>query len=92
MRDPKRIKPILKLIEVIWATNPDLRLCQLIGNCFVRGDNYFNSDDYLLERLQHIYHITLAQALKQDTVIDIPETTIPVSEKKSTKKKRKVKK
>jgi len=32
MRDPKRIKQILDLIEKIWKKNPDLRLNQLIYN------------------------------------------------------------
>ncbi len=30
MRNPKRIKRILKLIEKIWKKNPDLRLGQFV--------------------------------------------------------------
>ncbi|MBR9682563.1 MAG: hypothetical protein GOV02_02720 [Candidatus Aenigmarchaeota archaeon] len=47
MRNPNRITPILSLIEYIWRTNPDLRLCQLIGNCFPSGDNYSREDSDL---------------------------------------------
>ena len=31
MRDPKRIKPLLKLIEEMWKKYPDLRLTQLMS-------------------------------------------------------------
>ena len=55
MRDPKRIVPILCLIETIWKENPDLRLCQLIGNCFPAGDHYHREDDDLERRLKEIY-------------------------------------
>jgi hypothetical protein len=55
MRDPKRIKPLLKLIEEIWVQYPDLRLCQLIGNCWVAGDNYHREDDELEKRLKEVY-------------------------------------
>ena len=51
MRDPERIPRILELISFIWERNPDLRLCQLIGNCFPSGDNYFREDDELKEAL-----------------------------------------
>jgi len=34
MRDPERINRIINLIKRIWKKNPDLRLCQLIENCF----------------------------------------------------------
>ena len=32
MRDPNRIKPLLKQIETYWRNHPDLRLSQLISN------------------------------------------------------------
>lgn len=35
MRDQKRIKRILKLLEQIWTKYPDLRLGQLIDNAVV---------------------------------------------------------
>ena len=32
MRNPKRINIILKYLGYYWKKNPDLRLCQLLGN------------------------------------------------------------
>jgi len=55
MRDPKRINRISKLIGKIWRKNPDLRLCQLIGNCFPAGNNYYREDDELERRLRELY-------------------------------------
>lgn len=52
MRDIKRIDRILKLIEKIWRKNPDLRLFQLLGNCFGAGDNYYKEDDCLEQELE----------------------------------------
>jgi uncharacterized protein YihD (DUF1040 family) len=54
MRDPKRIVPMLCLIETIWKENPDLRLCQLIGNV-APYDNYHVEDDDLEKRLKECY-------------------------------------
>lgn len=54
MRDPKRIKKVLKIIEEVWKRNPDLRLCQLIGNVFP-GDNYYIEDTTLVKKLKTIY-------------------------------------
>lgn len=55
MRDPKRIEPLLKKIGEIWRENPDLRLCQLIGNCFAAGDHYYREDSVLSEALDRTY-------------------------------------
>ena len=44
MRDPKRIPRILDQIRVIWEKNPDLRFCQLIGNCWGTEDPYYKED------------------------------------------------
>ena len=44
MRDPKRKKRILKLIASIWESHPDLRLMQLVGNCFEIGAVYHLED------------------------------------------------
>ncbi len=57
MRNPKRIKPLLRLIEEIWMEMPDLRLCQLIGNCWVAGDNYYKEDDDLEKRFKEVYNV-----------------------------------
>ena len=55
MRDPKRIKRILKLLEKIWLQNHDLRLCQLIGNCYGPHDLYYKEDDDLERKLKENY-------------------------------------
>lgn len=52
MRDPKRIKRILKRVEEIWTKNPDLRLTQLIMNALsMNSDPYYIEDDILEEKL-----------------------------------------
>ncbi len=57
MRDPKRIKPMLKLIEKIWTKNPDLRLGQLIGNILEDRcpELYYIEDDKLRFRICNCY-------------------------------------
>lgn len=49
MRSPEQIDRILGKIEKLWKAHPDLRLTQLIGNCFPPGDLY-NKEDEELER------------------------------------------
>lgn len=56
-RKKEKIKRIIRLIERIWKKYPNLRLCQLIGNCFESGDNYHIEDDELEERLRKFYKI-----------------------------------
>lgn len=53
----KKVDRILKLIKKIWKKYPDLRLCQLIGNCFIAGDNYYKEDDVLEKVLKERYNI-----------------------------------
>ncbi len=55
MRDSKRITKILTLIERIWKNNPNLRLTQLIQNCFGTGDIYYFEDEELERRLRVEY-------------------------------------
>lgn len=55
MRDPQRINRILGKISEVWKSNPDLRLCQLIGNCFSSGDNYHREDEELEKKLGVLY-------------------------------------
>ena len=53
MRDPKRIKRILKLIENIWKKNSDLRLCQLLINALaINNDPYYIEDNHLETKLK----------------------------------------
>ena len=60
MRNPERINNILKLIQEIWEAHPDLRLCQLIGNCFWhKHDLYYVEDEELEKRLNEVYKISV---------------------------------
>jgi len=55
MRNPNRIKPLLKLIETIWTAYPDLRLTQLLSNAV--GDSVYHlEDDKLTFSLVSTYH------------------------------------
>jgi len=51
VRDPKRRKRILKLIEKIWNNAPDLRLFQLLMSIIIETQDeaiyYYIEDDYL---------------------------------------------
>jgi hypothetical protein len=55
MRDPNRIKPILAEIEALWEKYPQLRLGQLLGNCFHTEDIYYVEDRHLIKRLKETY-------------------------------------
>ena len=55
MRDPARIPRLLALIEAIWLKNPDMRLCQMIGNALPPGDHYHVEDDVLIVELERLY-------------------------------------
>jgi hypothetical protein len=66
MRNSKRIKKILNLIEKIWNKYPDLRLCQLISNSFnfreLNDSNmYYLEDDKLESLLIDFYEIKNAK-------------------------------
>lgn len=45
MRDPKRIPLILDELKGIWASFPDLRLGQLIGNLMLAEEELYYVDD-----------------------------------------------
>jgi uncharacterized protein YihD (DUF1040 family) len=71
MRDPKRIKRILELIQNIWEQHPDLRLCQLIGNVFP-GDNYHIEDDDLEKQLLYQYNkLDKIECLSDDCMMKV---------------------
>lgn len=55
MRDPRRIQPILELLAAYWMANPELRLCQLLANCFPGRDIYYYEDDVLEAALKETY-------------------------------------
>lgn len=50
MRDIKRIKNILGLIESIWLLFPDLRLGQLLYNFAGFKDANYNTEDFITEK------------------------------------------
>ena len=55
MRNPDRIKPLLKKIEDYWIKHPDLRLCQLLNNtAFIGGwdggYDLFNCEDDVIDK------------------------------------------
>lgn len=49
MRDPKRIKRILKLVEELWQDNPNWRLTQLIMNALALAEDPYYVEDGVLE-------------------------------------------
>lgn len=54
MRDKKRIKRILKLLQKIWLTMPDQRFGQLLINLGIADDSmrlWINEDDGMEEYL-----------------------------------------
>lgn len=55
MKNSDRIPTILKKIEKIWLNNSDLRLCQLIQNCFGKEDIYYIEDKELIKILKANY-------------------------------------
>lgn len=57
MRGKTRIRPILQLIEEIWAKNQDLRLGQLLENAGID----FNTEDvnWVVEKLTSHYNLKL---------------------------------
>jgi len=56
MRDPKRIPKVLKEIQEIWETCPDLRLGQLLGNVFGQ-EQYIVEDDDVITYLRKFYRL-----------------------------------
>ena len=51
------ILKILYLIYKAWRKNRNLRLCQLVGNCFEAGDNYYKEDKELVKRIKEVYNV-----------------------------------
>lgn len=71
MRNPERIDEILKCISIIWHKNPDQRLCQLIGNCFINTPNhgqdlYYVEDNELQELLtKYLKELNLVEKFRK---------------------------
>jgi hypothetical protein len=51
IRDPKRIDDILDALKLYWKENPDLRLTQIIGNCFGPHELYYYEDEEFYQYL-----------------------------------------
>lgn len=72
MRDPQRIPAIVDEVTARWQQMPDMRLMQLLGNCFPAGnDPYYVDDDELLERLHIVYDEDACTALPQMRLPDV---------------------
>lgn len=60
-RPPERIDAILERIRYVWKRHPQMRLCQLIENCFPHDENggshciYYKEDTELYDKLAKIY-------------------------------------
>jgi len=67
MRDPKRIKVILKNLELLWKEHPDLRLGQLLEICKDESgsgaDMFCIEDDKMQLGIGNYYHKTKAAKL-----------------------------
>lgn len=53
--NPEKRERLLELIKEIWNKNPQLRLCQLIQNCYSTNDIYYVTDEYLEQDLIKLY-------------------------------------
>lgn len=63
MRDPDRIEPTIKRLEMLWKKHPDLRLGQLILNAFslhngVDSHVYYMEDEEFINKLETAYEIS----------------------------------
>lgn len=45
-----QIQDVIYFLDKYWKKNPDLRLCQILGNRFP-GDNYYTHDQDVLDYL-----------------------------------------
>ncbi len=56
MTDPDRIPAVLHEITDIWQKRPDMRLMQLLGNCFPAShDPFYVEDKDLVQRLKTVH-------------------------------------
>ena len=55
MRSVDRIPIILSRLSNVWEKYPDLRLGQLLLNCFSDPLLYYTEDDKLIESLESYY-------------------------------------
>lgn len=64
MRDPKRIKKVLKVLGDVWSQYPDLRLGQLLENVTIQAGRpghclfYLEDGDLILDLCEYTGHET----------------------------------
>ena len=46
----EQVQDILYFLDKYWKRNPDLRICQILGNKFP-GENYYTPDQEVLDYL-----------------------------------------
>jgi len=66
MSDDNSANRISCLINQISAKYPDLRYCQIIGNCLPPRDNYYTEDDVLERELVKFcdeHHVSYPQSI-----------------------------
>lgn len=57
MRNPNRIDPILRELAILWKSQPDTRLGQLIVNLIkTHEDPFYIEDDVLMRRILEALH------------------------------------
>lgn len=55
MRTTEQINKTIEIIKKLWINNSDLRLTQLIQNCYGTNDIYFVEDEQLITDLKRTY-------------------------------------
>lgn len=65
MRDPNRIKPLLKRLYAAWKRHPDLRLAQIIAMAEQGVDIFYMEDEdlvtYIEDRFRELEDNTYAK-------------------------------
>jgi uncharacterized protein YihD (DUF1040 family) len=56
-RNKKHMDEVLNLVRAIWIQHPELRLTQLMQNCFGTSDIYYIEDEQLCEHLKIVYGV-----------------------------------
>ncbi len=51
----EEVSRTIALITEVWGQYPNLRLCQLLGNCFSAEDLYYIKDSEVRSRLKETY-------------------------------------
>jgi uncharacterized protein YihD (DUF1040 family) len=66
MRNPNRIDRTINKLRMLWHTNPDLRLGQLIANLTDEGEDIFHvEDDKIEDRIDKANQEGLTKALEK---------------------------